>query len=156
VATEPPSPVYAEPVRLRIPKLGVDAPVKPVGVDKDGVMISPKGPDEAGWYKFGSRPGERGSAVLAGHSGYRDDRAAIFDDLPKLVAGDSVIVVDKTGVEIAFVVREGRLFDPKADTNDVFGRYDGRYLNLVTCTGAWNASAGTHSKRLVVFAVAVP
>jgi hypothetical protein len=26
------------------------------------------------------------------------------------------------------------------------------HLNLITCTGSWDSAAGTHSKRLVVFA----
>jgi LPXTG-site transpeptidase (sortase) family protein len=155
VATEPPSPTYAAPVRLKIARLRIDAPVVQVGIDKDGVMESPSGPTKAGWYDLGPRPGERGSAVIAGHSGYRGGRAAIFDDLKKLAPGDPIIVVDKTGAVISFVVRESRLFDPAADTQEVFGRYDGRFLNLVTCTGAYSVSAGTHSKRLVVFADAV-
>jgi LPXTG-site transpeptidase (sortase) family protein len=155
-ATLPPSPTFAIPVRLRIPKLGVDAPIDPVGDDKNGAMASPKGPTRAGWYELGTRPGERGSAVIAGHSGYRDGRVAIFDDLRKLAPGDAVTVIDKTGAEIAFVVREARQFDPEADAADVFARADDRYLNLITCTGAWSESSGTRAKRLVVFAVAVP
>jgi sortase (surface protein transpeptidase) len=155
-ATLPPSPTFARPVRLRIPKLGVDAPIDPVGDDKNGAMASPKGPARAGWYELGTRPGERGSAVVAGHSGYRDNRAAIFDELGRLAPGDAVTVIDKTGAEIAFVVRDARQFDPEADAADVFARADGRYLNLITCTGAWSESAGTRAKRLVVFTVAVP
>jgi sortase A len=152
----PPSPTYARPVRLRIPKLGVDAPIDAVGDDKNGAMASPKGPARAGWYELGTRPGERGSAVIAGHSGYRDNRAAIFDELASLAPGDTVTVIDREGAEIAFAVRETRQFDPEADAAAVFARADDRYLNLVTCTGAWSESAGSRTRRLVVFAVAVP
>jgi sortase A len=127
-----------------------------VGDDTSGAMASPKGAARAGWYEPGTRPGERGSAVIAGHSGYRDNRAAIFDELGRLSPGDAVVVVDKAGAEIAFTVREARQFDPDADAVDVFARADGRYLNLITCTGAWSESSGTRAKRLVVFAVAVP
>jgi LPXTG-site transpeptidase (sortase) family protein len=154
-STPIPPPAYAEPVQLRIPKLGIDVKIEAVGVDKAGVMVSPKKPMGAAWYKYGPEPGEAGSAVIAGHSGYAGGKAALFDDLDHLKPGDEVTVIDKDGVSIAFVVRESRMFDPKADTSEVFGRLDGRHLNLVTCAGTWNASAGTHSKRLVVFTDAV-
>lgn len=152
----PPPRTYGLPVRLKIERLGIDAAIEQVGVGKDGAMQAPKGPLGAGWYKLGTKPGERGSAVIAGHSGYKDGREAIFDHLTKLVAGDRVVVVDETGVSIAFVVRESRLLDPAADATDVFARADGAYLNLVTCTGAWSEAAHTHTKRLVVFTDAVP
>lgn len=150
----PPSPTYGLPVRLKIPKLGVDAAIEQVGVAKDGTMAAPRGPALAGWYKAGTRPGERGSAVIDGHSGYRGGRAAIFDNLKKLVAGDSVIVVDDAGAVISFVVSESRLLKPDADTTEIFARSDRRFLNLITCTGDWNETASTHSQRLVVFTVA--
>jgi hypothetical protein len=35
----------------------------------------------------------------------------------------------------------------------VFAPSTGRRLNLITCTGAFDVAAGTHSQRLVVFAV---
>jgi LPXTG-site transpeptidase (sortase) family protein len=151
----PPPPAYEAPARLVIQKLDVDAKVEPVGVDKNGVMVAPKQPMGAAWYKLGPDPGEVGSAVIAGHSGYAGGRAALFDHLDTLKPGDSVTVIDKAGASIAFVVRESRIFDPKADTSEVFGRLDGQHLNLVTCAGSWNAKSGTHSKRLVVFTDAV-
>lgn len=155
-APPPPSPTFGLPVRLKIPKLGVDAAVEQVGVGTDGAMAAPKGPALAGWYKMGTRPGERGSAVIDGHSGYRGGRAAIFDNLKKLVAGDTVVVVDEAGTSISFVVSESRLLKPDADTTEIFAREDGRFLNLITCTGDWDAAASTHAQRLVVFAVASP
>lgn len=152
----PPPHTYGLPVRIRIAKLDIDAAIEQVGVGKDGAMAAPKGPMGAGWYELGTKPGERGSAVIAGHSGYKGGREAIFDHLTKLAPGDAVVVLDETGVSIPFVVRECRLLDPAADTTEVFARTDGSYLNLVTCTGAWNEAAKTHSKRLVVFTDAIP
>ena len=53
------------PGHLKIPAIGVDAAIVPVGVTPDGFMDAPDGPDDTGWYKHGPRPGEVGSAVIA-------------------------------------------------------------------------------------------
>lgn len=141
---------YGVPARLKIPKLGIDAPVISVGVTRSGVMESPKGHADTGWYKHGAVPGDKGSAVIAGHSGYRSG-PAVFDDLEKLKPGDTIYVVDEAGTTVPFQVRESRLYKPTDSPAEVFIADEGRHLNLITCTGGWDARTGTHTKRLVVF-----
>jgi LPXTG-site transpeptidase (sortase) family protein len=147
---------YAPPVRLVIPKIGVDAAVEKVGLTSRRDMASPSRADTVGWYKFGPRPGNKGSAVIDGHSGYADDREAAFDDLPKLKVGDKLFVKDATGKRLVFVVRKKKLFARNASAAEVFGPTKSRRLNLITCTGPFDVAAGTHSKRLVVFAELQP
>lgn len=142
------------PARLKIPKLGVDAQIDPMGLTPGGAMEAPSGGRNVGWYRFGSHPGNPGSAVIAGHYGFwKNGERSVFDDLGKLRAGDSLYVEDKLGVVAAFVVRETRRYDPQANAPEVFTATDGKaHLNLITCEGAWNAAAETYAKRLVVFA----
>ena len=146
-----PKVTYGLPVRLIIPRLGVNAAVEKVGLTSRRDMASPSRADTVGWYKFGPRPGNEGSAVIDGHSGYADDREAVFDDLPKLKVGDKVFVKDAKGKRLAFVVRRKVLFGRNADAGEVFGSTKHRRLNLITCTGSFDVAAGTHAKRLVVF-----
>jgi len=147
---------FAPPVRLVIPKIGVDATVEKVGLTSGRDMASPSGPDTVGWYKFGPRPGNKGSAVIDGHSGYADDREAVFDDLTKVKVGDTLFVEDATGKRLVFVVRKTKLYARNASAAEVFGSTKSRRLNLITCTGPYDVAAGTHSKRLVVFAELQP
>ena len=147
---------YGLPVRLVIPKIGVDAAVEKVGLTSSRDMASPSRADTVGWYKFGPRPGNKGSAVIDGHSGYADDREAAFDDLPKLKVGDKLLVKDATGKRLVFVVRRKVLYARNANAAEVFGSTKHRRLNLITCTGSFDVAAGTHSKRLVVFAELEP
>jgi len=56
----------AVPVRLRVPALAIDAEIIPVGVTAVGDYEVPPA-SQVGWYRFGSVPGEAGSAVLAAH-----------------------------------------------------------------------------------------
>jgi sortase (surface protein transpeptidase) len=144
---------YAIPLRLVIPAISVDAAIESVGLTADGAMAAPSGPVTVGWLSSGARPGNTGSAVLDGHSGYANDRAAVFDDLPKLTVGDRIYVIDAKGRAVAFAVKSKRLYAPDAQAPEVFAATGGARLNLITCTGAWDTAAGTHSQRLVVFAV---
>lgn len=134
------------PVRFIIPKLSIDAPVEYVGITPEGLMDVPKGPNNVAWFNLGTPPGEVGSAVIAGHSGYKNNRPAVFDNLDKLQKGDKISVEDESGTIITFVVRELRTYNPKANPPEVFNSNDGAsHLNLVTCTGDWNETARTHS-----------
>lgn len=140
------------PSRLTIPKINVDAAVEYVGVTAEGIMDIPKAPDDVGWFKFGPRPGEEGSAVIAGHFGWKDGIPAVFDNLHTLRKGDRLYVEDEKGTKTAFVVREIRAYDAKADASEVFGSSDGKiHLNLITCQGVWNKTKQSYSTRLVVF-----
>jgi LPXTG-site transpeptidase (sortase) family protein len=116
-------------------------------------MDVPKGPDDAAWFNLGPRPGEIGSSVIDGHSGYKNNRPAVFDKLYKLKKGDKIYVEDDKGNITTFVVREFKTYNPKADAKMVFSSNDGgSHLNLITCSGSWNKVERTHSDRLVVFA----
>lgn len=140
------------PVHIKIPSLKIDAPFEYVGLTSDGAMDVPKGPANVAWFDLGPLPGEIGSAVIAGHSGYKDNRPAVFDSLYKLKKGDKIYVEDAKGMMITFVVRESRKYNPKSNPPEVFNSNDGQsHLNLVTCIGDWDEINKTHSNRLVVF-----
>ena len=147
---------YGLPVRLKIPSINVDAPVEYVGLTPDGAMDVPKERAHVAWFNLGPRPGENGSAVIAGHYGWRKDKkGSVFDNLHTLRKGDTLYIEDDKGMVTSFVVRESRMYDPEADASDVFGSSDGRArLNLVTCEGVWDKVSQTYSKRRVVFAEA--
>lgn len=140
------------PVRLKIPRIDVDAAIESVGLAPGGVMDVPRGRDDVGWFNLGPRPGENGSAVIAGHFGWwRDGGATVFNELYKLREGDVLSVEESTGKTIHFMVREVRTYDPKSDATQIFTSTNGTHLNLVTCAGAWNDSQKSYNERLAVF-----
>jgi LPXTG-site transpeptidase (sortase) family protein len=140
------------PVRLKIPKLNVDSAIEHVGLTPQGDVDVPKGANNAGWFNRWPRPGEKGSSVIVGHYGWRDNVPAVFDNLHKLQQGDRIYVKDKKGLTTTFEVRKSRKYDPEARAEDVFRSNDGgAHLNLITCEGDWNKEQNSYSKRLVVF-----
>lgn len=140
------------PIRLTIPKIKVDATIGQVGLAADGAMDAPKDPASVAWFNLGPRPGENGSAVIAGHYGWKNGIPAAFDNLRKLVKGDKLCVEDGKGATTTFVVREVRTYDQNEDASDVFTSSDGKaHLNLITCGGVYDKIKKSYSNRLVVF-----
>lgn len=156
--TTPPI-VVSQPVRLQVASISVNALITPVGMNATGNMDIDENPTQLAWYKLGPKPGEEGSAVIAGHYGWKDSVPSVFNDLNKLAVGDKISTYGEDGVAKTFKVTRTALYMPDQDATDVFRSDDGKaHLNLVTCQGSWNNSARTYSERLVVFSdyVAAP
>jgi sortase A len=154
----PAAPTVGYPVRLRIPKIGVDANVERVGLAADGAMDVPKDPDDVAWFESGVRPGEQGNAAIDGHV---DSccAPAVFWDLRKLVAGDEIIVVGDDNIERHFVVRGWETYpDTAAPLDRIFGPSFAPHLNLITCdqNSAFDRARGSYDGNLVVYADLAP
>ena len=141
--------LFGEPDRLVIPKIGVDTNIVQVGLTEFGDMDAPQTDEESGWYKYGARPGNVGSAVIAGHLGASGN--AVFRKLYQLVEGDTIFVTDNQGQKATFIVTGTRMYDKEAAPSEVFTSTSGAHLNLITCEGSWEAAQSTYSQRLVVF-----
>lgn len=148
----------ALPVRIKIPKLKVDAELESVGLTAQGAVGIPKGPTKAAWYNKSPRPGDTGSSVITGHYGvWKNGAQTVFNKLHTLRKGDRLSVKNNAGVTTTFVVRELRLYGKNDKAVDVFRSSDGKaHLNLITCEGVWNEAQKSYSKRLVVFTDKVP
>src|SRR5919198_465466 len=101
-----PAPQVA-PVELKIPTLGVDADVLPVGMDPDGAMDVPKDPDTAVWWSLGPGTGVPGNMVIAAHVDWAG-RLRVFGLLYKLGPGDEVVLVDEKLREFHYQVVSSR------------------------------------------------
>jgi LPXTG-site transpeptidase (sortase) family protein len=139
------------PIRLTIASIHVDAPIESVGTDADGAMQAPATPEGAAWFDLGPLPGEKGSAVIAGHSGWKDGIPALFDRLKDVHKGDLITVENSQGVVSTFIVRDTHIYDAGVDASSIFTSSSGPHLNLITCIGTWNVSQKSYSERLVVF-----
>jgi sortase A len=125
----------AQPVRLLVPTIGLDTPIKEVFVVDGAWEVA----DYAAGYLNGTAlPGE-GNTALAGHAGLR---GAVFRDLGKLVEGDPVSLeaggwIYEYRVRTAYNVWPTQVEVLEAGTNPI--------LTLITCTN-WD------TQRLIVVA----
>lgn len=143
--------VHAFPVRLKIPKISVDASIEYVGITSEGVMDVPSNTLNVGWFELGTLPGEKGSAVIDGHFNGKNGEPGVFANLYQLKMGDKIYIEDDKGVSTVFIVRESRTYNP-GYAEEVFSLSDTAHLNLITCDGIWDEAKKSYSKRLVVFA----
>lgn len=144
---------FSLPIRLIIPIINVDAVIKYNGLTSDGAMDIDKNPTTVAWYRLGPRPGETGSAVIAGHYGWTGNEPAVFNDIHTLIKGDELSIINEKGISISFIVQMVKKYSPEAEASSVFKSIDGKsHLNLITCGGTWVNSKNTYSDRIVVFA----
>ena len=141
------------PLRVRVPSVGIDAPLIRLGLDRDGAVAVPpmSVPSEAGWFTGDPTPGERGAAVIVGHVD-TDHGRAVFYPLGNVQPGALVIVdrADKkkaqfrvTSVE---VVDKDRFPAQRVYGSDPSGTPQ---LRIITCGGAFD---GKHyADNLVVY-----
>jgi LPXTG-site transpeptidase (sortase) family protein len=122
-----------EPQRLRIPSLGIDAPVLPIAAD--GLqLVPPSDPQTVGWWSAGARPGaELGTAILAGHT--VSTGGGVFDDLDQMRPGQSVQIL-ANGQRLSLQVTSVTVYHKAAlaeDAADIFDQNSPGRVALVTC-----------------------
>jgi LPXTG-site transpeptidase (sortase) family protein len=139
---------------VRIPGIGVDAPVMKVGLDADGsVQVPPLGAHNlAGWYRSGPAPGQRGPAVILGHVDSKTG-ISVFYRLRDLHAGDRVYVTLADKKVAAFVV-DGlqKVAKDAFPTASVYGQAGYPSLRLITCGGPFDQATGHYLDNIVVYA----
>jgi sortase (surface protein transpeptidase) len=142
----------ANPVRLQIPAIGVDAPVDPLTVDKNGVLPPPEANDRTGWWRDGPEPGERGPAVIVGHiDSYQGP--AVFIRLAQLQSGDQILIDRADGTSAIFVTQ--RVEQHAKDdfpTQAVYGGTPDPQLRLITCGGKFDYRARRYVDNVIVYA----
>lgn len=143
------------PARLKIPAIGVDAPVEQVGVKDDGTMGTPQQFGDVAWYAPGAKPGAaQGSAVFAGHVDNALTTAGVFEHLSQLRPGDYVSVEDAAGHTLVYRVASVQSYPAnQAPLDKIFAAGGSPQLVLITCTGDWVTSQKQFDQRLVVVAV---
>lgn len=143
----------ALPAHLAVPRLGISSSLQRLHLLKNRQLQSPTAWMEAGWYADGTRPGDVGPAVIAGHV---DSTLgpAVFYRLREMRVGDNILVTEVSGKVLAFVVSEVRSY-PKDQfpTDTVYGPTALPELRLVTCTGEFDYVHHNYLDNLVVFAV---
>jgi hypothetical protein len=155
VLDAPTAEIQPPPLRVRVPAVGIDAPLAGVGLDATGALSVPVDGATAGWYAEGPAPGAPGPAVLTGHVDGGGVPAA-FARLDEVRSGDPVLVDRGDGTTLGFVVTRVERHPKTAfPTAAVYGPTTGAELRLITCGGAFDRVAGSYLDNVVVWARAV-
>lgn len=143
------------PVRLRLPRLDIDAPVLPVSVGMDGLLGVPDNPRQLGWWSGSARPGmPSGSVVIDGHV----DSAALglgaLFRLREARPGDEVVLTNAPGGSTRYTVVARRSYAKTSlPVAEVFALDVGPRLVLLTCGGRFDQATRHYTDNVVVYAI---
>jgi hypothetical protein len=142
------------PTRLKIPSIAVNAPFTPLDMGASGQLNPPPADNRnmVGWYEGGVAPGERGTAIVAGHLDTKTG-PAVFLLLRTLKPASAVNITRQDGTVATFKVDSVETFS-KADfpNHRVYDDTPDPQLRLITCGGAYDRKAQDYEDNVVVFA----
>jgi hypothetical protein len=139
------------PVDLAIPAIGVRTSLIRLGRTPQGTLQVPTSTSVAGWYTASPRPGEIGSAIIAGHI---DSLAGpgVFFRLRLLRPGDLVYVRQADGSLAVFRVYAEHMYaKARFPTQQVYGPEPDAELHLITCGGVFDSATGHYLSNVVVY-----
>jgi LPXTG-site transpeptidase (sortase) family protein len=142
------------PSRVRLGRLGIDAPVNAIGIDlKSGALGIPDNIRRVGWWRDGAAPGdETGTVLIAGHVDSAKAGAGAFYSLRRARRGDTVTV--RAGAKtLRYRVTSTRRMRKAALPSCIYRRTGAPRLVLVTCGGPFDARSGHYRDNIVVTAV---
>jgi sortase (surface protein transpeptidase) len=149
VSALPPS----DPVRLRAPAIGVNAPMTELTLDETGALRPPPAdmPAFAGWYGAGTTPGSQGTAITTGHVDTQQG-PGVFYRLGALAKGDTIEITRADRQTAVFTVDAVEVYDKEAFPDEkVYGSSPRPELRVITCGGEYAKETG-YQGNVVVFA----
>ncbi|MFI5688593.1 class F sortase [Streptomyces sp. NPDC051636] len=141
------------PTRIRIPAIRVNAPLMGLGLTSSGSLDVPPAGNKnlAGWYEAGTTPGERGTAIVAGHVD-NTEGPAVFYDLGALRRGAAIEVDRQDGSVAVFTVDAVEVYSARDFPDEkVYGAARRPELRVITCGGGYSKVTG-YQGNVVVFA----
>ena len=147
--------VAPPPVRLRLPRLGIDASVIPVSIGANGLLAVPDDPGRLGWWSSSGRPGmPSGNVVIDGHVDSATLGPGAFFRLAQTRPGDELEVTNAAGRPIRYTVVARRYYAKTSlPVAEVFAQDRGPRLVLVTCGGQFDEATRHYADNVAVFAV---
>ncbi|MDX3754209.1 class F sortase [Streptomyces mirabilis] len=144
---------HSPPERIRIPSIGVNAPLMALGLTPQGSLDVPPAGEKnlAGWYQAGTTPGERGTAIVAGHVDNANG-PAVFYNLGALKKGSAIEVARRDGGTALFTVDAVEVYAARDFPDEkVYGAATRPELRVITCGGDYSKATG-YQGNVVVFA----
>ena len=162
------TPYDGELAMMRIPALGVEAPIEAIGIIEELNELDVPSPRNVGWYYIYDKPGFGTSSLYSAHKDWYPDILGPFNRLTDLVDGDLVIVVMDDGREYVYEVFFQRRYEEggvpmgdlirphEAEDPELLRPADEEWAILITCGGdfisAEEGGPGDYLHRDVVLA----
>jgi sortase (surface protein transpeptidase) len=144
------------PLRVRIPDVGIDAPVVGIGQTPDGELAVPAPAQArfAGWFDQSAAPGSLGDSVIIAHVDSRlvPSGKAAFYALGSVRLHDTVYVDRADHTTAAFTVDSVEVArKSQFPAAKVYGSVNYAALRLITCGGNWSKTT-SYDSNVIVYA----
>ena len=145
--TPEPEPYDGQLVAMRLPALGVEAPIEPIGLIEGQNKLDVPEWHNIGWYHIYDKPGFGTSSLYSAHKDYYPNKRGPFYALTELKDGDQIIVVMDDGREYVYEVFFQRrytrdtipmhdlIWPHKARDPELLRPEDEEWITLYTCGG---------------------
>ncbi len=176
-----PTPYNGKVMSIRMPALGVSAPIEELAINARGELDTPKAentgvawyyiydkpgrlnPDNRGWIDWGGKTevaGFYGNSVFSAHVYYHSIPAP-FQRLTQLNEGDEIIVTMEDGREYTYkVISEARYHRDEIDMGQIIWPAakppEQEWITLITCGGELDSSGQEYVSRDVTVAMRLP
>ncbi len=142
-----PEPYRGELVSMRLPSLGVEAPIEPIGLVPGRNQLDVPEWQNIGWYHIYDKPGLGTSSLYSAHKDYWPDKRGPFYTLTDLQDGDQIVIEMEDGREYVYEVFFQRRYDVdempmydivwphKAKNPELRRPPDEEWITLYTCGG---------------------
>ena len=147
---EPEPRIKSWPVRMYIPALKVDAPIKDTGTNDRGTSmeIAPSG-SIISWWRVSAIPGNKGNAIFGSHNRWNGANGQLFS-LDKLQIGDEMIIVYEEGERLTFRLESVFVYAlATAPADRIMDLRGDARVTLITCKAPFNPETGTSDNRIV-------
>lgn len=144
----------ADPLRICIPAIRVDAAVLQLGLNSDRTVEVPplSQVGDAGWYKYSVTPGSVGPTVILGHVDSAQYGEGVFFRLGRLHAGDQIVVTRDDGMVATYRVDQvSEIAKSRFPTDSVYGATSGPAIRLVTCGGKFDPAARSYLDNIIAY-----
>ncbi|MDT8915436.1 class F sortase [Amycolatopsis sp. PS_44_ISF1] len=141
------------PVSIDVPSIDAHSSLVSLGLNPDKTVQVPPvdQPLQAGWYSYGPTPGQVGPAVVLGHIDGNHQKG-IFWRLHEVKKGDRITVGRQDGTKAGFTVSKvDQIAKQSFPTEAVYGNTTMPEIRLITCGGAFDASAHSYLDNIIVY-----
>ncbi|MEO6881465.1 MAG: class F sortase [Mycobacteriaceae bacterium] len=145
----------SNPLRLTVPRLGVDHDLVSLGLNPDGTVAVPPLSQvrTPSWYDRSPTPGSLGPAAIYGHIDSAQYGRGVFYELGAMRPGDPISITRADNTVAEFTVSAVREYKKQAfPTLAVYGNINYAGLRLITCGGPFDAKTGNYLDNIVVYA----
>jgi sortase (surface protein transpeptidase) len=142
-----------QPKYIALPTIKAQGMLQWVGVDQHNAVAVPNNIHMAGWFTESKPPGDPGLSIIDGHVDGLT-AAGIFKNLERLTPNDRFSVTFGDNSQKTFVVRKVVRVPAQEAAGVLFSQEPtiAAQLNLITCGGRFDKTAGGYQDRIIVTA----